>query len=122
MVFSFGSRKTATAQADEIAGVEPAVSDSSFEQHGDEKRQLGDEKTNAVPAPALSDEEAARRLRLFRAAAEHDPNLEASDLGAIDEAVGGHDVSKENELVDELVENSPYPEVRLPAPAAFPTV
>ncbi|PNY27801.1 Sexual differentiation process protein isp4 [Tolypocladium capitatum] len=69
------------------------------------------EKKPAEPVQ-LTDEQAARRLRLFREAAANDPNINVDDLGAVDNAVGGHDVNKENQLVDELVENSPYPEVR----------
>ncbi|KAH0003640.1 small oligopeptide transporter, partial [Aureobasidium melanogenum] len=41
-----------------------------------------------------------------------DPNLESDDLHAVDEAVEHHDKDGENHLVNELMENSPYPEVR----------
>jgi len=41
-----------------------------------------------------------------------DPNLESDDLAAVDEAVGHHDKDGENQLVGDLLENSPYPEVR----------
>lgn len=59
----------------------------------------------------LTDEQAARRLKLFRQLAANDPNLSLDDINVIDSAVDNHNVDKENYLVEELVENSPYPEV-----------
>ena len=61
----------------------------------------------------LTDEQAARRLKLFRELAANDPNLSLDDIQVIDSAVENHNVDKENYLVEELVENSPYPEVCL---------
>ena len=113
MPFGFGSKKAEAAPAD--VNIEPLTTDSASDP--DNKNVDFPEKTvdNTIPAPGhedLSDEAAAHRLRLFRAAAENDPNLSVGDLEDIDYAVGGHDVGRENELVDALVENSPYPEVR----------
>ncbi|KAH0335976.1 small oligopeptide transporter, partial [Aureobasidium melanogenum] len=74
-----------------------------------------DEKTVGVSsAHELSEAEAARRLKVFKhnADALWDPNLESDDLHAVDEAVEHHDKDGENHLVNELMENSPYPEVR----------
>ncbi|KAH0139939.1 hypothetical protein KCU67_g15013, partial [Aureobasidium melanogenum] len=74
-----------------------------------------DEKTVGVSsAHELSEAEAARRLKVFKhnADALWDPNLESDDLHAVDEAVEHHDKDGENHLVNELLENSPYPEVR----------
>ncbi|CAD0113079.1 unnamed protein product [Aureobasidium uvarum] len=65
-------------------------------------------------AHELSEAEAARRLKVFKhnADALWDPNLERDDLQAVDEAVEHHDKDGENHLVNELFDNSPYPEVR----------
>ncbi len=41
-----------------------------------------------------------------------DPNLPRELVNGIDDATAHHDVNQELKLVDELVENSPYPEVR----------
>jgi hypothetical protein len=72
------------------------------------------EKTSLQAEHAeLTDEQAAHRLKLFRQTAENDPNLDVDALGAVDYAIEGQDVLKENQLIDELVENSPYPEVQL---------
>ncbi|KAL1306294.1 hypothetical protein AAFC00_004379 [Neodothiora populina] len=63
-------------------------------------------------AEELAEEEAARRLKAFKRSAAWDPNIEDGDLEAVDNAVENHDTKGENILVGELVENSPYPEVR----------
>lgn len=74
-----------------------------------------DEKTAHVtvapPHETLTDEQAARKLKLFREQALNDPNIPTEELDDIDNALHSHDVSKENDLVAELVEDSPYPEV-----------
>lgn len=41
-----------------------------------------------------------------------DPNLPQDLVEGIDDATAHHDVDQELKLVDQLVENSPYPEVR----------
>lgn len=41
-----------------------------------------------------------------------DPNLPRELVDGIDDATAHHDVNQELKLVDQLVENSPYPEVR----------
>lgn len=65
----------------------------------------------ATSHAALSDEEAARRLKLFRRSAQYDPNIPTEDLDDVDNALEGHDVVKENNLIQGLEEDSPYPEV-----------
>lgn len=59
----------------------------------------------------LGEEEASRRLKQFKKSHEWDPNMPSSEMDDIDEAIGHHDAKGENILVDELLENSPYPEV-----------
>ena len=72
------------------------------------------EKNVVLPShnEELDEATAERRLRMFREAAANDPNIDINDLGHIDSAVAGHDAGKEHLLIDSLVENSPYPEVR----------
>lgn len=70
------------------------------------------EKTMGVSKEEIDEAEAARRLKVFKKHAEFDPNIPTEDLDAIDDAVAHHDAKGEAILVDELVENSPYPEVR----------
>jgi len=41
-----------------------------------------------------------------------DPNLPQELVDGIDDATAHHDLGQELKLVDQLVENSPYPEVR----------
>lgn len=83
--------------------------------HSPDRKNSFDEKTvGPVHHEELTDEQAAHRLKLFRKVAVNDPNIDVNDLDAVDYAVDGHNATKENHLVDELVENSPYPEVRFP--------
>lgn len=69
------------------------------------------QKAMNASSEELSEEVAARRLQNFKRNAQFDPNMPLEELDAIDDAVEHHDVKGENALVNELVENSPYPEV-----------
>ncbi|KAI5207553.1 small oligopeptide transporter [Aureobasidium subglaciale] len=62
----------------------------------------------------LPEAEAARRLKAFKRNADAlwDPNLESEVMHDVEEAVGHHDKDAENNLVHEMMDNSPYPEVR----------
>lgn len=57
--------------------------------------------------------EANRKLAIFERAHRWDPNLDDSQLDAIDDAVNARDPSSETRVFDEVFENSPYPEVLL---------
>lgn len=59
----------------------------------------------------ISEVEANRRLSAFRKDHSYDPNLPDSAFEAVDEATEAHDHKGEADLVGDLVENSPYPEV-----------
>lgn len=59
----------------------------------------------------LSEVEANERLRKFREDHRFDPNLPDVAEGAIQDATRKHSLKDEALLVDELVEDSPYPEV-----------
>jgi len=78
------------------------------------KGEKDEKAVGTSSAHDLSEAEAARRLKIFKhnADALWDPNLESDDLQAVDEAVEHHDKDGENHLVSELMDNSPYPEVR----------
>lgn len=56
--------------------------------------------------------ETAAQLKAIKKKHEWDPNFEEDIVDEIDEATAHHDIGGEVRLVDELVENSPYPEVR----------
>ena len=93
MPFGFRSRKGGGD-----APIAPVASSTSSDPN-----ELNEKNIIQPEHEQLNDEQAARRLRLFREAAANDPNIDVDDLG-------------ENQLVDELVENSPYPEVRSDVP------
>ena len=106
MPFGFRSRK---------GGGDPPIAPVASSTSSD-PNELNEKNIIQPEHEQLNDEQAARRLRLFREAAANDPNIDVDDLGEVDEAVMGHQVTRENQLVDELVENSPYPEVRSDVP------
>ena len=59
----------------------------------------------------INEVEANRRLSMFERAHRWDPNLDDEQLDEIDEAVNAHDPRTGGKLIDEVFENSPYPEV-----------
>lgn len=59
----------------------------------------------------ISEVEANRRLNKFRVDHTWDPNMPDSAWDAINDVTANHDQKGEAILVDELVEDSPYPEV-----------
>jgi len=59
----------------------------------------------------VTEAEANRRLSLFKKTNRFDPNMEKEDLERIDELMEDHNVVGEVRAIDELMENSPYPEV-----------
>lgn len=60
----------------------------------------------------LSEVEANRRLSTFKEEHSFDPNLPDVALDAIKDATQQHDRKGEAILVDEMINDSPYPEVR----------
>lgn len=76
-----------------------------------EKDSVAIKATGADLSP--SDElETAAKLKAIKKKHEWDPNFSEDLFEGIDEATKQHDIGGEVRLVDELVENSPYPEVR----------
>ena len=59
----------------------------------------------------ISETEANHRLKVFRQDHKWDPNMPDDALEMVDVATDAHDHKGEAELVGEVIENSPYPEV-----------
>lgn len=89
-----------------------SVSKIAGEFNGQVKTDHGDAVHN------ISEIEANRRLNKFRADHTWDPNMPDSAWDAINDVTANHDQKGEAILVDELVEDSPYPEVsrQIPLP------
>lgn len=76
-----------------------------------EKDSVAIKATGADLSP--SDElETAAKLKAIKKKHQWDPNFSEDLVEGIEEATQHHDIGGEVRLVDELVENSPYPEVR----------
>lgn len=76
-----------------------------------EKDSVAIKATGADFAPG-DELETAAQLKAIKKKHEWDPNFEEDLVGEIEEATEHHDLGGEVRLVGELVENSPYPEVR----------
>ena len=89
----------------------PARSDSGSDDAVKEKDSVAVKASGADLSP--SDElETAAQLKAIKRKHEWDPNFSEDLVEGIEEATQQHDIGGEVRLVDELVENSPYPEVR----------
>lgn len=82
-----------------------SVSKIADEYAGRDQTDHGDAVRN------ISEVEANRKLNTFRKEHHFDPNLPDSAFDAINDVTRTHDQKGEAVLVDELVEDSPYPEV-----------
>lgn len=60
----------------------------------------------------LSEVGTSRRLKLFSRSHRWDPNIGDDELAEVTGATTLHDANAEAKLVDRIIENSPYPEVR----------
>jgi hypothetical protein len=90
---------------DQIAASPPISSTGSTE-------PVDTEKDSGISTGVdINEVEANRRLKAFERAHRWDPNLDDDQLDEIDEAVNAHDPRTEGKLIDEVFENSPYPEV-----------
>ena len=98
----FGFKRSATSDVTQLGDISSSSNGVGFSDGN---------KIIEADIRKLSEVEANRRLSTFRAEHTFDPNLPESAFDAIDEATGEHDAKGEAELVGELVENSPYPEV-----------
>lgn len=68
--------------------------------------------TTSVEVKPETELEANIQLKKLEKKHRWDPNLPRELIDGIDDATAHHDVNQELKLVDQLVENSPYPEVR----------
>ncbi|CAC9891319.1 unnamed protein product [Aureobasidium pullulans] len=60
----------------------------------------------------ITEVEANHRLNVFRQDHKWDPNMPDEAIEMVDAVTGTHDAKGEAQLVGEIIENSPYPEVR----------
>ena len=117
----FGSRPGAVIDGQNVSpesGSSAEVQTSSLVK--DEKGlNLGEDQTNVITASGtdrrISEVEANTTLRQIKSKHKWDPNLPDELEEEIEEKTDEHNLTGELRLVDELVENSPYPEVRAAA-------
>ena len=76
-----------------------------------EKDAVAVKATGADLAPA-DELETAAQLKAIKKKHRWDPNFAEDLVDDIDQATTQHDINGEVQLVNEVVENSPYPEVR----------
>lgn len=67
----------------------------------------------------ISEEEANQRLHVFKQDHRWDPNMPDSTIDMVDAVAEAHDHKGEAQLVGDVIENSPYPEVRILSTAIF---
>ena len=95
----------ASTEMTDLGTGEPVVSKIAAEYAGDVKHDHSDAVRN------MSEVEANRTLRSFAAEHSFDPNLPDTAFEAIKDVTRAHDQKGEAVLVDEFVNDSPYPEV-----------
>lgn len=78
------------------------VSEHASESHGE---------TSSNSTGDISEAEANRRLSAFRRDHQWDPNLPDEAIEMVDAVTAAHDQKGESQLVGDIIENSPYPEV-----------
>lgn len=83
----------------------PSGSSNIVAGHGDASSVIDDVVRD------ISETEANHRLNVFRQDAKWDPNMPDDAIAMVDMATNAHDHKGEAELVGEVIENSPYPEV-----------
>ena len=76
-----------------------------------EKEPVAVKATGADLAPA-DELETAAQLKAIKKKHQWDPNFAEDLVDDIEEATQRHDIGGEVQLVNEVIENSPYPEVR----------
>ena len=105
--FGFGQKATE-------AGISDTTSSPDSGSNADikEKEPAAASTGIDVAGRHMSEVEANSTLRQIKKKHRWDPNLPEELEEEIDESTAQHSVAGEARLVDELVENSPYPEVR----------
>lgn len=103
----------------ELSQVEGSASANIVAGHGDANSVIDDVVRD------ISETEANHRLAVFRQDHKWDPNMPDEAVEAVDAVTAAHDHKGEAQLVGEVIENSPYPEVSpihfacLPIPQSF---
>jgi hypothetical protein len=107
------------AEADSIDGVDaPSLHSPTGSARPSDNAGKGVDAEKDVGLSSARDIEGAeanRKLAIFERAHRWDPNLDDTQLDAIDDAVNARDPSSEARVFDEVFENSPYPEVPIPS-------
>ncbi|KAF2831755.1 small oligopeptide transporter-like protein [Ophiobolus disseminans] len=85
---------------------EQAASSNTITGHGDATPVIDEVVSD------ISEAEASRRLAAFRRDHRWDPNMPDDAIESVDAVTGAHDHKGEAQLVGDVIENSPYPEVR----------
>lgn len=98
---------TVTELSQVDSGGEQAGSSNIVAGHGDATHVI-DEVVRDI-----SEAEANRRLAAFRKDHQWDPNMPDEAIEMVDAVTDAHDAKGEAQLVGEVIENSPYPEVSI---------
>ncbi|KAL9121181.1 MAG: hypothetical protein Q9187_002259 [Circinaria calcarea] len=110
MVFGFGKKSAVEGRV-----VPTATNGSEQDSLGDEKHAISydhDAKTSGIDVgrtTELSEVEANREVKFLRKLHRWDPNLPSEDRDALE---GEHDAAVDNEIINLIENDSPYPEVR----------
>ncbi|KAF4552813.1 putative OPT oligopeptide transporter protein [Elsinoe fawcettii] len=115
---AFGRRlgfKRTTTNQDPVTITDLSEGDNNGEGSGTSNVVAGHGDANPVIDAVvrdISEAEANHRLNVFRQDHKWDPNMPDEAIEMVDAVTGAHDSKGEAQLVGEVIENSPYPEVR----------
>lgn len=108
-----GFKRTNTDQ-EPVTVTELSQTDSSGDKAGNSNITAGHGDANSVIDEVvrdISETEANQRLAAFRRDHKWDPNMPDDTIEMVDAVTHAHDQKSEAQLVGEVIENSPYPEV-----------
>lgn len=83
---------------------------SDFDTHGEASGTSPGDDFDGVPRE-ISEVEANHKLKTFKQDHKWDPNMPDDAFDKVDAVTAIHDAKGEAEVVGEVIENSPYPEV-----------
>lgn len=114
----FGKRQDNVINAENVSPETGSGSDiqTSSDVKDEKGLNFGEDQSKTIKASGtdrrISEVEANTTLTQIKKKHKWDPNLPEELEDEIEEKTDGHNLAGEIRLVDELVENSPYPEVR----------
>lgn len=108
--FGFGTKPEGGILATESTSPESASSENV--KGGAQEKEDVEAVATGISDRRISEVEANRTLRHIKKTHRWDPNLPEELEEELEEKTEEHNLAGELRLVDELVENSPYPEVR----------